>query len=200
VALLPGSRKKEVEQILPVVLDAAKYVANRHPARFLLVRAPAIGKSEIEMTYQNWSKKRQMSIDLEFCEGNRFEALQRADCAIVKSGTSTLETMLAAVPFAMVYRISFLSWFSLRPFVRTNTYCLANLIAGKQIVPEFVQNDATGERIGAYILTLLNDPESRTNATNLLTQARKRLGSLNAYREGARRIITSFLIQGVDKS
>ncbi|MGW8181427.1 MAG: hypothetical protein ACWGQW_22080, partial [bacterium] len=192
VALLPGSRKKEVEEILPVVLEAAKYVAKRHPARFVLVKAPAIQREGIEAIYQEWQKKAEGGLDLEIRDDKSYETLYQADCAIVKSGTSTLEAMLAAVPFAMVYRVSFLSWLLLRPFVRTNTYCLANLVAGRQIVPEFVQKNATGEEIGAYILTLLQTPEKRTEIKELLSRTSKRLGSTDAYSEGARKIVVSF--------
>jgi lipid-A-disaccharide synthase len=196
VALMPGSRRKEVEQILPVVLDAANYIGSHHPTRFLLVKAPAVSKMELETSYQNWLRNSEESIDMEICEDHGCEALRRADCAIVKSGTSTLEAMLSETPFAMVYKISFLSWLLLRPIVRTNTYCLANLVAGRQIVPEFVQRDATGARVGAYILTMLKKPEKRSEMRNLLAQASKRLGDMNSYQEGARRIVDRFFKKG----
>ena len=196
VALLPGSRKKEVELILPVMLDAAHYVWKSHPARFLLVKAPAVGKEEIEMIYRNWMDKTESKIDLEVCVSNSHEVLSQADCAMVKSGTSTLEAMISEVPFAMVYRISYLSWLLLRPFVQTDTYCLANLVAGQQIVPEFIQKNATGERIGAYMLSLLTKSGKRIEMKRLLKQARGRLGEKDAYVEGARKIATSFFLEG----
>lgn len=196
VALLPGSRKKEVEQILPVELDAAQYLQERHPTRFCVVKAPAVNKKDVESIYQTWLKKSKGPLELEIRGSNRREALQQADCAIVKSGTSTLEAMLWEIPFAMVYRISYFSWLLLRPFVRTTTYCLANLVAGSQIVPEFVQKNATGERIGAYILTLLEDSARRSEIKERLSQARQRLGNQDAYSEGARQITMRFFREG----
>jgi len=192
VAMLPGSREKEVEQILPILLDAALFVQERVPTRFSLVKAPAVKRKQIEGIYQKWSKRNEVTLDLEICESVGNQILQEADCAIVKSGTSTLEAMLVETPFAMVYRISYLSWFLLRPLVDTDTYCLANLIAGNRIVPEFVQKNATGERIGAYILTLLTDPRKRNEHQILLSRACDRLGSKDAYEEGARKIVGRF--------
>jgi lipid-A-disaccharide synthase len=175
-----------------VVLDAAQYVGEHHPTRFILVKAPAVNKKDIESIYRNWRKNAKGALELEIRESNKYELLQQADCAVVKSGTSTLEAMLSEVPFAMVYRISCLSWLLLRPFVRTNTYCLANLIAGQRVVPEFVQKNATGEQIGAYILTLLKAPEKRAEIRGLLSRASKRLGSTDAYSEGSRKIASRF--------
>jgi lipid-A-disaccharide synthase len=192
VALLPGSRKKEVELIMPVMLDAAHYVHENYPARFSLVKAPAVCKEDIEMIYTKWLDKTETNIDLEVCADNSHEILSQADCAMVKSGTSTLEAMISEVPFAMVYRISNLSWLLLRPFVRTDTYCLANLVAGQQIVPEFIQKNATGEQIGAYMVSLLAEPEKRIAMKRLLREASGKLGDKDAYLEGARKIATSF--------
>jgi lipid-A-disaccharide synthase len=100
--------------------------------------------------------------------------------------------MLLEIPFAMVYRISLLSWLLLRPFVRTRTYCLANLVAGEKIVPEFVQKNATGEQIGAYMITLLSDPAKRTEIQARLSEAKAQLGTADAYDEAARQIAGRF--------
>ena len=81
----------------------------------------------------------------------------------------------------------------LKPFVRTQTYCLANLIAGKTIVPEFVQRQATGENIGAYLVQLLRDEKKRETVREQLKQAADRLGRQDAYREAAKCLRESFL-------
>ena len=119
--------------------------------------------------------------------------LPQVDCAIIKSGTSTLEATLLQIPFVMVYLMSWPAWFLLRPFVRTRTYCLANLIAGKTIVPEFVQGQATGRAIGACVVALLRDQEKRETMREELRRAADRLGRKNAYREAARCLLASFL-------
>ncbi len=193
VGLLPGSRRKEVELILPVQLDAAASLAGRMPVRFRLLRAPEISSERIREIVARWAGKRREPPRIDIVGAPPEEFLGELDGAVVKSGTSTLEAMLAEVPFAMVYRLAPVSWFLLRPLVRTRTYCLANLVAGRPIVPEFVQREARGERIGCYLERILTDSAEWERIRSDLEEAGRRLGSLDAYAEGARRIALRFL-------
>lgn len=195
VALLPGSRKKEVELIFPVQLDAARHVASRRTVQFWVSVAPHISKDYLVSLYRHWLSLGNSPLSLEFRREETRKLLPEVDCAIVKSGTSTLEATILKVPFAMMYRVSKASWYLMRPLVRTQTYCLANLVAGKQIVPEFIQQQATGETIGAYILELLEDEEKRNRMKTDLEEATAKLGEREAYAEGARRIIERFLVE-----
>ena len=188
VALLPGSRRKEVESIFPIQLDAAAWVARHHPARFWVSKAPAISSAQIESVYQAWQDRGNPPLDLEIQEEAAPRLLSQARCAIVKSGTSTLEATILHVPFAMVYRISRPSWYLARPLVHIDTYCLANLIAGERIVPEFVQDEATGENIGSYLLELLEDQTRREQVRTHLELASRKLGEQNAYQESAQHL------------
>ncbi|MEE2839237.1 MAG: lipid-A-disaccharide synthase [Acidobacteriota bacterium] len=188
VALLPGSRRKEVENIFPVQLDAAAWVARHHPVRFEVSKAPSIPVSQLESVYQAWQKRGNPALDLEIQEDEAPRMLSQARCAIVKSGTSTLEATVLHVPFAMVYRISRPSWYLARPLVQVDTYCLANLIAGERIVPEFVQDQATGANIGSYLLELLQDPSRREQVRTHLELASRKLGEQNAYQESAKQV------------
>lgn len=197
VALLPGSRRHEVERILPVQLDAASFIDRHLAARFWILRADGINRAAVEKVWAQWELQRNRKLDLEIRDGGVGKLLPQADCAIVKSGTSTLEAMLLQVPFVMVYRISPISWLLARPLVRTRRFCLANWVAGKEIVPEFVQNQATGESIGLYVLGLLQDPERRERMRRELELAAKSLGQQDAYREGAERIIKAFIEDGM---
>ena len=192
VALLPGSRRKEVEQIFPVQLDAARYIEDRHSARFWVIQAPAVRREDLEIQYQQWLRGGS-PLDLEIRGEGTDRLLPRVDCAIVKSGTSTLETMRFQVPFAMVYRVSTPTWYLLRPFLHTDCYCLANLVAGDKIVPEFVQRDATGEKVGAYLLRLLCDKQQREKIREKLRLASGKMGEGNAYRESARMVQSQIL-------
>ncbi|MDA2929872.1 lipid-A-disaccharide synthase [Acidobacteria bacterium AH-259-O06] len=192
VALLPGSRKREVEQIFPVQLDAARCVAERHPVKFWVVKAAQITRTHLSSVYENWLHRGNPALQLEIHEEPVPRLLPQVSCAIVKSGTSTLEATILQVPFAMVYRLSRTSWYLVRPLVNTNTYCLANLIAGRQIVPEFVQDEATGDKIGAYVLGLLKDQKLREEVRKNLEMTSKKLGERNAYQEGAK-YISQFL-------
>ncbi|MEE8584640.1 MAG: lipid-A-disaccharide synthase [Acidobacteriota bacterium] len=188
VALMPGSRRKEVEQIFPLQLQAARYISQRLPVRFKAVAAKSLGPEELEQHYLDWQGEGGIPLDLEFAQQPVQAALQDADFAIVKSGTSTLEAMLLGVPFAMVYRMSSLSWLLARPLVRIDTYCLANIVAGERVVEEFVQGGATAERIGEHVLRLLQDGQARQQMRRKLSDAAGKLGSLDAYQEAARRV------------
>jgi len=172
--------------LLPIQLDAALEVSNQVETQFRLLRAPGISEDELRSVYDKWAARRGCRLQVSIQEGEIRQALRDVCCAIVKSGTSTLEATVLQVPFAMVYRISQLSWYMARPFVKTRTYCLANLIAGRQIVPEFVQKGATGERIGAYIIRLLRDRDHRETVRQSLGIAAEKLGKGNAYQEAAR--------------
>ena len=188
IALLPGSRKREVEHIFPVQLDAAQCVARQHPAKFWASKAPAISRAQLSDIYRAWLSRGNSPLQLEIQEEAAPRILSRAACAIVKSGTSTLEATILHVPFAMVYRISRPSWYLARPLVNVETYCLANLIAGKKIVPEFVQDQATGEKIGTYLLRLLKDQGQYQEVRTNLELVSRRLGEQNAYQESAKYI------------
>ena len=192
VALLPGSRKREVEQIFPIQLDAARCVAEHCPAQFWVIKAPAIPRSQLQAVYEAWLGQGNPPLQLEIQEEEAPRLLSQVTCAIVKSGTSTLEATILHVPFAMVYRMSWLSWYLTRPLVETKTYCLANLIAGKKIVPEFVQDQATGRDIGGYVLELLKDQSRREEVSRDLQIASARLGERDAYQESAK-YISQFL-------
>lgn len=194
VALLPGSRKNEVERILPIQLDAASFIAQRCGARFWIAKAPSIHGDCLAAGYRHWLGRGHPPLDLEIRPEGATALLPEVDCAIIKSGTSTLEAMILGVPFAMVYRMSSPSWYVARPLVKTDTYCLANLIAGKRVVPEFVQKEATGENIGSYLLGLLQDGKKCNQVKLELQAAVQKLGDHDAYAEGARLIAEKFRI------
>ena len=185
VALLPGSRRREVEQIFPVQLDAAQHAAERQEVRFWVIKAPEIDRKQLSAVYQQWIDRGNRSLDLEIREEELCQLLPRATCAVIKSGTSTLEASLLEVPFAMMYRISWPSWFLIRPRVSADTYCLANLIAGKKVVPEFIQLEATGRNIGEHVLELLQSRERRDQVRKDLRLVSRKLGTQDAYEQAA---------------
>ncbi len=188
VGLMPGSRRKEIDLIFPCLLDASAYMKERHQLRFRVIAAPGIGLESLRSAYQAWRRESGFDLDLEFSGQNAPAALKDCDFALIKSGTSTLEAMLCGAPFAMVYRMSFLSWLFGRLLVRIDTYCLANIVAGRRIVEEFVQHGAEPERIGEHALKYLRDVESRRKMRIELLEAAGRLGHRDAYSEAAKHV------------
>lgn len=189
VALLPGSRRREVELILPVQLESAAELFRRVPCRFQLLPAPGLSRAWLASQVGAWRRRYGELPPVEIVSGDRVRALASADCALVKSGTATLEAMILGVPFAMVYRMSPLSYHLLKPWVKTQTYCLANLVAGETVAPEFVQGEARPKAISDYLLKLLTEPERLNLVKQKLKIASEKLEGRDAYRQTARHII-----------
>jgi len=198
VALLPGSRRKEVDRLFPIMLDAARFIAERVDVKFWVIKAPAVRRESLECIYKEWAAKVEVKLPLEIREDQSAHVLARADCAIIKSGTSTLEATVLQVPFAMAYRLARPSWYLVRPFATTDTYCLTNLIAGERVVPEFIQNEATGSNIGSYIVDLLKDNNRREKLRERLAAVSGMLSDSNAYREAAG-WISKLLLEGLER-
>ena len=154
VGLLPGSREQEIRRHLPLMLKAAKHIAWSMPGvQFVLPKAPGIGRSQIDSLMQ----KKQ--VDVTVTEGSIYDALQTMDAAIVTSGTATLEAALCGVPMAIVYLTSWPTYLLARSVVRIPNIGLVNVVAERQVAPEFVQHNAQPKTIGNAIVELMRNQE-----------------------------------------
>lgn len=185
VALLPGSRKNEVRRILPAVLDAAQRLSSTRPIRFLLVRASHLENDPEMDRLLSGNVVPGLSV---FPENQLYPVLRAADAAIVASGTVTLETALHQVPMTVVYRVSPLTYFLGRTLVRLEHFAMVNLIAGKEVAVELIQNDLTPQRLETELTRLL-DPSTSKNIRSALHEVRLRLGETGAYERGAEQIL-----------
>ena len=190
IALLPGSRRKELERILPPMLDAAAHLGReRRDIQFVIAVAANRSREEvaaqIEAAAQNNSHA---SSNLHITQHETLEALSSADAAAVASGTATLEAALIDTPFVIVYKESFINWHTLGRLISAEHFGLINLIAGERLVPELMQNDLTGERLAAELTALL-DRERNEEARVRLKQAAAHLGAGGASKRAARAII-----------
>lgn len=159
VALLPGSRLSEVRLLGELFLQAAAYVARARPGvRFVVpcVR-PAIA------AWLDTARTRHPGLDLVAYEGNARLGLTACDAALVKSGTSTLEAMLLGRPMVVSYRLGRVSYAIVRRLLRTPYVALPNILAGRSLVPELLQDAATPTALGDSLLAELDksrsDPE-----------------------------------------
>jgi lipid-A-disaccharide synthase len=192
IALLPGSRRKELERILPAMLDAANVISLEQPeTQFVVALAANRSRMEanaiIEAATQN---NAQVLSNLYLTQFETREALAAADAAAVASGTATLEAALIDTPFVIVYKESFINWHTLGRLISAEHFGLINLIAGERLVPELMQNDLTGERLAAELKTLLNK-ERNEDARARLKEAAERLGEGGASRRAARAILNA---------
>jgi len=187
IALLPGSRQTEVRRILPVVMETAELIAKRSEGRchFLISESDNIPPSVFDGILSAYTGK----ISFQRIPGRIQDMLAVADAAIVASGTATLETALAGVPFVIVYKTAWSTYLLGKRLVRIPYIGLANVIAGRKIVEEFIQNEARPEKIARDILRLLNDHGSRQKLVKDLKELREKLGPPGASHRAAQTIL-----------
>lgn len=173
VGLLPGSRDGEVLRILPEMMVAARQVRRRFPrVRFILSRAPTVSAGVLSAALAHADPS--MPVTITTADVRRI--FQRSTLVIAASGTVALEAAMAHTPMVVVYRVSPLSYLLGRALVRVPFISLVNLIAGRAVVPELIQDDALGDRIAATVLTLMGDPAAMAEMTRQLAGIQRKLG------------------------
>ena len=184
VALLPGSRRNEVGAILPDLVASAELIRQRIPAaQFVVARAPHVPE-ELLRPLQDLRGEPPKVID-----GRADDVLEVADVALVASGTVTVQAALHECPMIVVYRLSTLTYRMGRPFVRVDTFAMANLVAGERVVPELIQDDFTPDRVAAAAVELLTNPAAAAQMRANLRTVRARLGEAGASRRAARAVL-----------
>jgi len=183
VLLLPGSRRNEVRTTLPLQLAAACALHARDPrVGFVVAVAPSIERSSIDAAIAATTLP--ALLDLTVLEGRTHEAMRAADVALAKPGTATLEIALLGTPFVVTTRVNRLTAFLIRRLVRVSSYTMPNLIAGRTIVPEFLQEDADPARVADALLALLRGPE-RALQLAAFAEVRSALGAGGAAARAA---------------
>ncbi|MBI4342753.1 MAG: lipid-A-disaccharide synthase [Candidatus Omnitrophica bacterium] len=191
VGLLPGSREREVDRHLPVLLASARRIAWHMPGvQFLLPKAPGISSERL----RDAVARERLDVHLA-TEGSASDALQLMEAAIVASGTATLEAALCEVPMAVVYRTSWPTYWAARLVVRVPHIALVNVVAGREVVPEFVQRRAHPERIAAAVVALLRDEERAGAMRAQLREVNARLGPPGAVERAAAAVLEMLLHQ-----
>jgi lipid-A-disaccharide synthase len=184
VAILPGSRRKEIMHLLPDMMRAAKILCRRYPdLQFILPVAPTLDRKFVEGFVEN------SDVPLTIIDGRAYDVLRASNVAMVTSGTATLETGLMAVPMVIVYRASRLTYWIGRLLVSVRNFGLVNIVAGRTVVPELLQDDATPERIAEELGTILADPEKHRRITEDLVRVRTVLGEGGASRRAASAVL-----------
>jgi lipid-A-disaccharide synthase len=184
VALLPGSRRNEVRAILPGVTDAARLIAQSLAGtQFLLARTPHL-PDELFAPITAAA-----ALHVAIVEGAADDVLATADAAIVASGTVTVQAALHECPMVVVYRLSPLTYRLGRPFVQVDTFAMANLVAGRKIVTELIQDDFTPERVATETLRLVQDRAVADRMRHDLRSVREKLGEPGASRRAAQTVV-----------
>jgi lipid-A-disaccharide synthase len=183
VGVLPGSRKKEVEYILPVIMNAAAIIAQQRPdVQFILPIA-----NSLDTEYVKSYLPQNPAVTL--VERKTYDVMNTANFLITASGTATLEAALFATPMVIVYRVSPFTYWLGRMLVRTEFVGMANIVAGAKVVEELIQNEMTPESIAGCALAVLNDKSKEMKIKQELQKVRSYLGEPGASERAARIIL-----------
>lgn len=192
VALLPGSRHKELERILPPMLEAISLLSQSHAdAQFVLALAPNRELAEAQ-AHVDAAKRRGLRLPavLRIVQHETREALAAADAAAVASGTATLEAAMLGTPFIIVYKESAINWHTLGRLITVEHYGLVNLIAGERMVKELMQDELSGAQLAEELIALLDEQRNQT-LREQLREITARLGAGRASERAAREILSA---------
>ena len=179
VALLPGSRPNEIERIAPTIAEAVPLIRSRvGNVQFIVARAPNLSTSLFKPF-----------ASLPTVEGRTDDVLAASDVVITASGTATVQAALHERPMVVVYSVSPLTYRLGKPFLKVDTYAMPNLVAGRRIVPELIQDGFTPGRVAEETTALLGDAARRAQVQGALRGVRDKLGAPGASVRAAAAIL-----------
>jgi lipid-A-disaccharide synthase len=184
VGLLPGSRTGEVRSLLPVLLDAAGKLARRKPGtQFVLAQASTIQDNLLQ------SLLRESPVRVTVVKEQASEVMAVSDLVLVASGTATLQAAVVGTPMVLLYRTTTLTYWLARVLIRVKWIGLVNLVAGRSVVPELIQSEATGERVYREAVRLLEDESAYNHMKRDLEQVKADLGDPGASLRAAQAVL-----------
>lgn len=180
VGLLPGSRESEVRSLFPLMLQAAAQLTRQYPGmQFVVAQAPSIASELLA------SLSAEAGVRVHVAKDQASEVMAASDVLLVASGTATLQAAVVGTPMVLTYRAPWLTYWLARWLIRIPWIGLANIVAGRSIVPELIQQDATSERMSAEVSRLLVDEQAAHRMRTELCAVREALGSSGASRRAA---------------
>jgi len=182
IALLPGSRQKEVIANLPAMLDAATRLTANRKLQFVVAVAPTIDPAWLEKILLDFYVGR---ATVRTAVHATYDAMQHSEVVVAASGTATLEAALRERPMVVVYRVSALTWMVGKLLVKVPHYCMVNILSKKELVPELMQHDFTAEKVAAQVEYLLDHPQAREEMIRGFQALKPRLGQGGAIARAA---------------
>ncbi len=184
IAILPGSRKREIKTLLPVFAEAARIILEHFPnARFDLIRAPGVHR---ETLLALWPEDIELTIH---DADDRYQALKRCEIALAASGTVTLEAALIGTPTILSYQLSALSFVLSKFLIKVRFAGLPNLIMDREIFPEMLQEKSEPRAVAQKALAWLADKQSAMQVRLDIQQLRKIIGESGASGRAAQNIL-----------
>lgn len=186
VALLPGSREKEVRALLPVMIESSRIINGYMPGKvqFVILRSPSVPESIFSECL-----RRSPSLPVACVTDMTYDGIAAGDFCLVCSGTATLETGILGTPMVILYKVHPLTWLYARLLIRIPFIGLVNIVSGRKTMEEFVQSACTPWNIADSVLPVLKDPERLASCRQELAGIRASLGEPGASRRAAEEII-----------
>ncbi|MGM0470906.1 MAG: lipid-A-disaccharide synthase [Bacillota bacterium] len=184
IGLLPGSREQEVKDLLPSMLEAAEVMQHKlEQVEFVLPVAGTISLAEVEEMID------QSTVEVKLISGYSYAVMELSDLLFVTSGTATLEAACLTTPMVIVYQTSFISWLLGKLLVKIPYIGLPNIIMEREVVPELIQQEVTGERIAQAGLEILNSTSYYQQIKADLDQVVTKLGCSGATKRVAEMVL-----------
>jgi len=183
IALLPGSRPKEISRHWPVLLEtAARIVREQRNVRFVSL---ATGPEMRQRLEEAWAKFPTSGVSLDIVSGQSLTLLNRCTMAMVASGTATLECAMAGLPMLVIYKTSWFTYLLGRLLVKLPYLSMVNVLAGEKVVPEFLQSAATPQRLATAALQILRNPRGTERMAQRIRDVAAKLGGPGAAERAA---------------
>jgi lipid-A-disaccharide synthase len=179
IVLLPGSRKSELRSHGPVLAEAVERIRGSVPTEFVLVLAESLRRADLEKAIPGGIR------GLQVIDRDGASAIAAADIVLSACGTATLEAALLGTPVVAYYRISPLTYHVGRRFVRIRQYSIVNILAGKAVIPELIQDEFTAENLARETIKVLESDELRAEMKAEFMKIRKGLGEGRASENAA---------------
>ena len=180
IGLLPGSRQGEIRSLLPVMLETAARLSARQPAiQFILAQAPSVSDALLQGCLA------QSRVPVRVVHGQASEVMAASDLLFVASGTATLQAAVVGTPMILLYATTWPTYWLARFLIRVDYIGLVNLVAGRKIVTELIQQDATADRLCQEADRLLQDAQAYDQMKAALRAVREALGRPGASRRAA---------------
>jgi lipid-A-disaccharide synthase len=189
LGVLPGSRGSEIRRHLPLLMKAASRIAKDFPSLELSVfAAPQQPDSAYDPLVRRWRSPRGLRARL--VRDRDYSERAKQDVVLTSSGTATLENALLGLPMVVVYKLSWPTYFLARALIKVDHIAMANILAGKTLVPELVQGDATPESVARAALDILGDARRYKKIRRELSALRDALGGRGAIERAAEAVLS----------
>ncbi len=186
IGLFPGSRLREVRKIFPIMLEAAREVAAERPEIHFEVAAAS---EPLALEMQQMLAASPLRDCVRIVTGDAAGTMQRAFAAMIASGTATLEAAYFRLPFVLVYKVSWPTYFAARLVLKTKHLGMPNVLAGREIVPEFIQHEARPDTISKAVLNLMTNQAASDVMTSEFDAIIAKLGESGASAKAAQVIL-----------